>query len=148
MKRTFQDDLPTIRISRLRASGAVTAVMTRTTIGLGDVEVEVGLYLQKFSNGGSWSLFLCPRCGGKARTLRLLEGSVVCRRCCIRRGVRFRCEPMGLRQRAELRIPKLRAALDSDQPARFKPHLRYSKLERRSRLEGGVAEGAVAGRLQ
>ena len=27
---------------------------------------------------GSWSLFLCPSCGRRARKLRLLEGCVVC----------------------------------------------------------------------
>jgi hypothetical protein len=58
-----------IGVSRLRASGTITAEMTRTRIGLADV--EVGLSLQKFPNGGSWSLFRCPSCGPKARTLRL-----------------------------------------------------------------------------
>jgi hypothetical protein len=112
-------------------------------IGFGDVEVEVGLSLQRFPNGGSWSLFRCPPCGRKARTLRLLEGTVVCRRCCIRRGVRWRCEPMGVRRRAELRIPKLRAMLESDAPARLKPHLRYSKLERRGRLEAALRKAEL-----
>jgi hypothetical protein len=41
----FQDDLPSISVSRLRASGIVTPEMTRTTIGIADVEVEVGLQL-------------------------------------------------------------------------------------------------------
>jgi hypothetical protein len=133
--RIFQDDLPSISISRLRATGAVTAEMARTMVGLGGTEVEVDLSLLKFPNGGSWSFFLCPQCGLKARTLRLLDGSAVCRRCCIRRGIRCRCEPISVRQRAELRIPKLRQMLESEEHLRFKPHLRYSKLERRSRLE-------------
>jgi hypothetical protein len=58
-----------IGVSRLRASGTITVEMTRTRIGLADV--EAGLSLQKFPNGGSWSLFRCPSCGRKARTLRL-----------------------------------------------------------------------------
>ena len=135
--RVFQDDLPSVGVSRLRASGAITSEMTRTTIGLADVEVEVGLSLQKFPNGGSWTLFRCPSCGRKARTLRLLEGCVVCWRCCVSRGVRYRCEPMSVRRRAELRIPKLRAKLDSAESLRLKPHL-WGKMERRSRLEAAL----------
>jgi hypothetical protein len=59
----FQDDLLSISVSRLRASGAITAEMTRTMIGIADVEVEVGLQLVRFANGGSWSFCLCPSCG-------------------------------------------------------------------------------------
>jgi ribosomal protein L37AE/L43A len=112
--------------------------MTRTTVGVGDLGVEVGLYLQRFANGGSWSLFRCPSCGRKARVLRLLEGSVVCRRCCIARGVRPRTSPMSVRQRAERRISKLKAMLESERSLRLKPHL-WGKLERRSRLETALA---------
>jgi hypothetical protein len=140
--RVFQDDLPSVSVSRLRASGAITAEMTRTTIGLADVEVEVGLSLQKFPNGGSWSLFRCPSCGRKARTLRLLEGCVVCWRCCVS-AVSLRAD--GARRRAEHRIPKLRAKLESAESLRLKPHL-WGTMERRSRLEAALrlAEFVVA----
>jgi hypothetical protein len=130
----FQDDLPSISVSRLRASGAITAEMTRTSIGIVDVEVEVGLSLVKFPNGGSWSFFLCPQCGCRARTLKLLEGCVLCWGCCRRRGARYRVQWSGPRRRAELRIPKLRATLQSEQSLRLKPHL-WGTMERRKRLE-------------
>jgi hypothetical protein len=142
----FQDDLPSISISRLRATGAVTAEMTRTTIGIADVEVEVGLELVKFANGGSWSFFLCPFCGRKARILKLLEGCVLCWVCCHRRGARYRVwRNGGLRQRAELRIPKLRAQLESSTSLRLKSGL-WGTMERRSRLEARLrrAEYIVA----
>jgi hypothetical protein len=135
--RVFQDDLPSVGVARLRASGAITAEMTRTKIGLADVEVEVGLSLQKFPNGGSWSLFRCPSCGRKARTLRLLAGCVVCWRCCVSRGVRYRCEPMGLKRRAERRIVQLKVMLESKESLRFKRHL-WGTMERRSRLEAAL----------
>jgi hypothetical protein len=45
--RVFQDDLPSVGVSRLRANGTITAEMTRAMIGLADVEVEVGLSLQR-----------------------------------------------------------------------------------------------------
>jgi hypothetical protein len=134
--RIFQDDLPSVGVSRLRANGTITAETTRTTIGLADVEVEVGLSLQKFPNGGSWSLFRCPSCGRKARTLRLFEGCVIWR-CCVSRGVLYRSEPMSVRRRAELRIPKLRAKLESAESLRLKPHL-WGKMERRLRLEAAL----------
>ena len=86
----FQDDLPSISVSRLRALGVVTAEMTRTTVGIADVEFEVGLDLVRFRNGNSWSFFLCPCCGRRARTLKLFDGCVLCWRCCHRRGARYR----------------------------------------------------------
>ena len=112
--------------------------MTRTTIGIADVEAEVGLALVKFANGNSWSFFLCPLCGRKARVLKLLEGCVLCCRCCHRRGARYRVWTMGLRERAELRISRLRAMLETPVSLRLKPHL-WGKLERRGRLEAALA---------
>jgi hypothetical protein len=112
--------------------------MTRVTVGFGGVVVEVGLSLVKFPNGGSWSFFLCPQCARRARVLKLLEGSVVCQRCCIKRGVRFRCEPISVKKRAEMRIPKLRAMLESEVSLRLKPVL-WGKLERRKRHEAALA---------
>jgi hypothetical protein len=135
----FQDDLPSISVSRLRALGVITAGMTRATIDLGGVEVEVDLSLQEFPNGGSWSLFRCPCCGRKARTLRLLEGCVICRHCCVRRGAQYHCRRVSLRQRAERRIPKLRAMLESPVSLRLKPVL-WGTMERRSRLEAALRE--------
>ena len=134
----FQDDLPSVSVSRLRASGVVTAEMRRATIGIADVEVEVGLQLVQFRNGNSRSLFRCPSCDRGARTLKLFEGSVLCWRCCHRRGARYRCRRVGLRGRAELRIPRLRAMLETPVSLRLKPHL-WGKLERRGRLEAALA---------
>jgi hypothetical protein len=137
VRRVFQDDLPSLSAPRLRASGVITTEMTEIVVKIGDVEVEVGLSLLRFANGGSWSFFRCPSCGQQARILKLLDGAVLCRRCCVSRGVRWRCEPMGLRQRAEHRIPKLRAMLESDVSLRLKPHL-WGTMERRSRLEAAL----------
>ena len=96
--------------------------MTRTTIGIADVEVEAGLQLVRFANGGSWSFCLCPQLAAE-RELKLFEGSVLCWRCCHRRGVRYRCLRSSLRGRAELRVPKLKAMLESKQSLRLKPVL-------------------------
>jgi uncharacterized Zn finger protein (UPF0148 family) len=135
--RIFQDDLPSIGVSRLRATDAITADMTSVKIEVGGELAEVGLYLQKFPNGGSWSFFLCPQCGHKARTLRLYEGRLLCKICLVARGVRRRCEPTSVKKRAEMRISKLGAMLQSEVSLRLKPHL-WGKMERRSRLRAAL----------
>jgi hypothetical protein len=137
--RVFQDDLPTISTPRLRAAGVITADMTSAVIALAGGPVEVGLALVKFPNGGSWSFFVAPCCGRKAKSLRLHDDRLMCRVCLRARGVLWRCEPTSPRRRALLRIPKLKAKLESPIPLRLKPHLRYSKLERRKRLEAALA---------
>jgi hypothetical protein len=134
----FQDDLPSISISRLRATRVITPEMTEFVVRLGDVEQTVGVKERRFPNGGAWSLFLCPSCGQNARVLRLLNGAVVCCRCCARRGVRCRCETMSVRQRAEHRIVKLRAMLESKESLRLKPVL-WGTMERRKRHEAALA---------
>ena len=62
---------------------------------------------------------------------------MVCRRCCVSRGVRPRSSPMSVKQRAERRISRLKAMLESETSLRLKPHL-YGKLERRVRHEAAL----------
>ena len=133
----FQDDLPSISISRLRATGAITAEMSKTKITIGGVEVEVGLQLVKFPNGGSWSFALCPHCGLRARVLKLFDGCVLCWRCCCRRGAQYRVKRCWVRGRAELRIPRLKAMLEASTPLRLKPVL-WGTMERRKRHEAAL----------
>jgi hypothetical protein len=58
--------------------------MTSVSIGFGKIELkrEVRLAHRHFPNGGSWSFFLCPRCGRRVRRLRLNDGRPMCSRCC------------------------------------------------------------------
>jgi hypothetical protein len=130
--------LPVISISRLRALGLVTAEMTEFVVRIGDVEQVVGVVERRFPNGGSWSRFVCPACGWKVRILRLLDGAVLCTRCCIRRGVSPRTWSMSVKQRAERQIVKLRAMLQSEASLRLKPVL-WGKVERRKRHEAALA---------
>jgi hypothetical protein len=132
--RVFQDDLPVVSISRLRASGVITAETTEFVVKLGDIERTVGVRARRFPSGGGWSSFLCPSCGIQVRLLRLLNGEVICCRCCASRGVGPRCWPMNVQQRAEHRIPKLLAKLESEVSLRLKPGLRGT-MERRQQLE-------------
>jgi hypothetical protein len=135
---TYLEDLRFIAISRLRALGVVTPEMTEFLVRIGDVEQNVGLALRKFPNGGNWSQFICPCCGWKVRLLRLLDGALLCTRCCVRRGASPRVWTMSVKQRAEHRIPQLRAMLETTTSLRLKPVLRGT-MERRSRLEAALA---------
>jgi hypothetical protein len=100
-----KDDLPQVSISRLRASGVVTPAMTEVTIAFGDEVRTVGLAHTRFPNGGGWSHFRCPECGGRRRTLRLYQGRPMC----------WRCDPLIYRVQANdkrARIARLRALVD------------------------------------
>ena len=93
---------------------------------------------RRFPSGGGWSSFVCPSCGVQVRVLRLVNGDVLCCRCCIRRGIRPHTHTMSVRQRAEHRIPKLRAMLESKESLRLKPVL-WGTMERRKRHEAALA---------
>jgi hypothetical protein len=134
----YRDDLPSVSISRLRALDIITAETTTFRVQLGHVEKNVSVHLRKFPSGGSWSWFGCPTCGKWVRTLRLHLDDIVCPSCCKRRGIRPRTWPMSVRQRAEHRIPKLRAMLETPVSLRLKPML-WGKMERRSRYEAALA---------
>jgi hypothetical protein len=138
MARVFCDELPSVKVSRLRALGEITAESAATVVRLGDKDFSVGLVLRKFPNGGSWSLFRCPQCDGRVQVLWLLDSVPCCRRCCLDRGVRYRIESMGVRRRAEITASKLAARLEGEVPARFCPRP-GRVLDRRSRLEAGLA---------
>jgi len=134
--RVFQDDLPTMSAQFLRANGTITADTEAVSVKVGEGRVSVGLYLQKFPNGGSWSLFRAPCCGRRAKALRLYEGKLLCRRCLVALGVLWRCEPTTPRRRAEMRIPKLKGMLDSE--TSLQPHL-WGTMARRKRHEATLA---------
>jgi hypothetical protein len=88
--RLFQDDLASVSISRLRASGVVTSDTESVEIVFGEgdegLRREVMVVHRRFPNGGEWSFFVCPGCGRPARVLKLHE-KPMCRRCCLRKGI-------------------------------------------------------------
>jgi hypothetical protein len=120
-----REDLPQVRVSRLRAANMIGPSTSEVAISLGAHSFVVRLYLQRFPNGGSWSLFLCPECSRTCRILWFFSAArssdhldhVICRRCCLARhiGVKTWWTGRGNRgratRRAELTIPILRRKL-------------------------------------
>jgi hypothetical protein len=107
----FKDDLPTIKVSSLRRSRAITLDSSRVKVCFGDVEREIRVRHSLFPGGGNRSFFLCPTCANQAMTLRLLEGRVVCRRC---DGLIYRCQGKDKTNRIE----RLRQALYGPDPVK------------------------------
>jgi hypothetical protein len=80
--------LPAIGVSRLRALRLITPDMKTVGLELEGLAFTVGLAHTRLKDGGGWSYFICP-CGRLARTVRLLEGRLVCRTC---DGLLARCQ--------------------------------------------------------
>jgi hypothetical protein len=133
MKRTI-DDLPAVGVSRLRALGAIRSKDRTATLTFPDGHsFVVALSHFRWPNGGSWSFFVCP-CGRRARTLRLLDGDLCCRKCCNAAGLRYRVELIATHERAAYVAPKLLARLSRDTPARLHPRP-GRKLDKRANFE-------------
>src|ERR1700735_2946386 len=121
--RLLLESLPASEsVSRLRAEGKITADMTSVWIGFGSIELkrEVRLAHRRFSNGGSWGVFFCPRCERRVRRLRLNDGRAMCSYCCGNfHRISYGSQEQRLTAR-EQRIEKLRKQID-DGPARLNP---------------------------
>jgi hypothetical protein len=94
--RIFFADLVSLSASRLRATGAIRLEDKYGVIAFDDERhgVErrkcIGVVHTKFPNGGSWSYFICPRCGGRKKKLWLVDDAPRCLSCCWSLGVRYR----------------------------------------------------------
>ena len=100
----YRDDLPTVKVSSLRASGAIEADSAFATV----FKRQVGVTLRKFPTGGSWSLFICPTCSRRAQTLRLHDGRLVCQRC---DGLQWKARALSARPDINGRVESLQARL-------------------------------------
>jgi hypothetical protein len=95
-RRIFFDELVSLAASRLRATGAIGLEDRHGVIAFGDQAQGVkrhkciGVVHKKFPNGGSWSYFVCPKCGGRKKKLWLADDAPRCLSCCWSLGVRYR----------------------------------------------------------
>jgi hypothetical protein len=94
--RIFFDELVSLDAARLRASGAIRIEDRHGVIAFGDEDRGlrrrkcIGVAHTVFENGGSWSYFICPRCGGRKKKLWLVDDTPRCLSCCWSLGVRYR----------------------------------------------------------
>ena len=94
--RVFFDELVGLTASRLRATGAIRLEDRHGIIAFGvkDHDLQrrkcIGVVHTKVPNGGSWSYFICPRCGGRKKKLWLIDDAPRCLSCCWSLGVRYR----------------------------------------------------------
>ena len=151
--RIFFDQLVGLTASRLRATGAIRLEDRHGIIAFGDKQKLVGLAHTMFPNGGSWSFFVCPKCGRRAKRLWLLDDAPRCRLCLEKLGVRYRAaygfgRTERLRER-DRRVDRLQAMLEGG-PMRFKPvppNWGNRRLDRRNRLTVALHRARIATRL-
>ena len=151
--RIFFDELLSVSVSRLRASGAIRLEDRQALIPFGEQPKLIGVAHTKFPNGGSWSYFRCPKCGRRAKKLWLFDDAPRCRLCLEKLGVRYRAaygfgRTERLRER-DRRVDRLQAMLEGG-PMRFKPvppNWANRRLDRRNRLTVALHRARIATRL-
>jgi hypothetical protein len=136
--RRFLDEFLCVKIPRLRATGVVQLDAPHAIIQVGDRQKLIGLAHVRFRNGGSWSLFRCPKCARRANRLWLVEDRPLCARCCNGLNIRHRTKwGFGRQERLRARDQKLDeliAKLDATTPLRVNPALKHWRG--RARLVG------------
>jgi hypothetical protein len=151
--RIFFDEFVSIAASRLKATGAIRLEDRHGIFAFRDKQKLVGVAHTVFENGGSWSYFICPRCGGRKKKLWLIDDAPRCLSCCWSLGVRYRsaygfgrAERLSERDR---RIDRLQAMLEGG-PMRLKPvppNWGNRRLDRRNRLTWALQQARIAARL-
>ena len=152
-RRVFFDQLASLDAARLKATGAIRLEDRHGVIAFGDKQKLVGVAHTVFKNGGSWSYFVCPKCGRRAKRLWLIDDAPRCKVCLEKLGVRYRAaygfgRTERLRER-DRRIDRLQAMLEGG-PMRFKPvppNWGNRRLDRRNRLTWALQRARIATRL-
>jgi hypothetical protein len=107
----YLDELPSVRVTELRRSGALTPNKTCVVVMLqGDngvpVSSEAGVVPIRMRSNVVFLQFICRSCGRRAQVLRLHAGQIMCGRCT---GLRYWCEGKPAVRRAQHMIERLRA---------------------------------------
>ena len=151
--RIFFDELVSVGVSRLKATGVIRLEDRHVVIPLGQKHRLIAVTHTKFPNGGSWSYFVCPKCGRRAKRLWLVDDAPRCRLCLEQLGVRYRAAyGFGRTERQrerDHRVDKLQAMLEGG-PMRFKPvppNWGNRRLDRRNCLTVALQRARIATRL-
>ena len=108
--RIFFDELVSVGISRLRATGVIRLEDQQALIPFGEQTKLIGVTHTKFPSGGSWSYFVCPKCGARSKKLWLVDDAPRCRLCLEKLGVRYRASyGFGRTERQRARSPRRQA---------------------------------------
>jgi hypothetical protein len=141
--------LPSLGVSRLRATGAIRLEDRQVIFPFGGRMKLIGVAHTVFRNGGSWSYFRCPKCGGRKKKLWLVDDAPRCRLCLEKLGVRYRSayafgQSERLRER-DRRVDRLQAMLEGG-PLRLKPvpaNWGNRRLDGRIRLTWALLRSSV-----
>jgi hypothetical protein len=146
MKLTI-DDLPMVKVSTLRAHGYIGPETKTTLIRFDDsvVEYQVGVTAKPLPCGAAWSLLICPRCGGRAQRLRLLDGQPACGKCVRATGLIYRSQAVRTEKRHLVTTPTRLAMLNSDRPLRV--HARAGRtIDKRANIEFALRRSLIVAR--
>jgi hypothetical protein len=151
--RIFFDELVSLVVSRLRASGTIRLEDRQALIPFGEHNKLIGVAHTVFRNGGSWSFFICPKCGRRAKKLWLVDDAPRCVSCCWSLGVRYRSAyAFGRTERLkerDRRVDRLQAMLEGG-PLRLKPvppNWGNRRLDRLTRLTWALWRARIFTRL-
>ena len=146
MKRTI-DDLPLARVADLVARGYVgrDAMTARVRFGDDGAEYQVGIRMRRFRNRGFWAMLVCPRCGGNAQRLRLLDGRPACGKCVRASGLIYRSQSVRTEKRHLVTAPPRITRLNSDRPLRV--HARAGRtIDGRANMEFALRRSRIVAR--
>lgn len=145
--RSRIEDLPLVRASTLVANGYIRRDAVAALIRFGDDGVEhgVGVRVRSFPSGGFWAMLVCPRCGGSAQRLRLLDNKPACGKCVRASGLRYRVESTAAKDRHLLTAPERIARLNGDKPARVNARP-GRRLDRRAPIKAALERSLIAAR--
>jgi hypothetical protein len=151
--RRFFDEFESLRVSRFRATGVIDPSKSYAVIPIGDKTKVLSTAHVRFPNGGGWSYFRCPKCGGRKKKLWLVDAAPRCLSCCWALGVRYRSayafgQTERLRER-DRRVDRLQTMLEGG-PLRLKPvppNWGNRRLDRRIRLTWALQRARIVTRL-
>ena len=90
-------------------------------------------------------MLVCPRCGGGAQRLRLLDDTPACGKCVRASGLRYRVESTAAKDRHLLTAPERIDRLSGDKPARVNPRP-GRRLDRRAPTEAALKRSLLLAR--
>jgi hypothetical protein len=144
--RRFLDEFECVKIPRLRAMGVVQLDAPHAIIRVGGRQKQIGLAHVRFKNGGSWSLFRCPRCARRCNRLWLIQDRPLCVNCCNGLNIWHRTKwGFGRRERLKAKdrvLDELIAKLETTVALRFNPARPNIGAAKRS--SSPIAEASLA----